>query len=76
MKGLIAFIILTAGFSGILFYGKKFISAWNETFAEIRFKCKNANECEKRCGPFCRTFGECEICETDDCANCICNQHK
>lgn len=78
MNGVLSFVILTAGFSGILYYGKMFIKAWNETYAEIRFKCKNVNECKKRCGMLCRTFGECDMCEadSDNCSKCVCNAHR
>lgn len=76
MNGLIFFIVLIVGFVGVLYYGKKLIKAWHETCDEIHFKCRNSNNCNKKCGQFCRTFGDCEMCEADNCGKCILNQHR
>lgn len=53
----------------------KVINAIKDSYGECNFKCKNSVECDKRCGQFCRTFGECEMCETDDCGKCVFKQH-
>lgn len=69
-------IALAMCFSYIRNMLPKVIKAAKESYGECYFKCKNSMECHKRCGQFCRTFGECDMCEADNCSKCVFNSHK
>lgn len=56
----------------------KIIKAVKKSYGECYFKCKNSIDCDKRCGQFCRTFGECDMCEadSDNCLKCVFNERR
>lgn len=75
ISGFIALAIMTGGLTLFFSYWRKVKEAFKQSWSY--FECADIDKCpHKRCKQSCNTFGNCDVCKSDNCTKCVFKENK